>query len=446
MNLSVLLADRATHGQPVRVGLIGAGKFGTMFLAQARHTPGLHVAAVADADAERGPTALALAHWPPTKAVARSLPDALHTGGTWVTTEPLALTDQTGLDVVIEATGHPAQGIRHALAAIERGIHVIMVNLAADALAGPLLAARAREKGVVYSLAYGDQPALICELVDWARTCGFEIAAAGKGAKWLPGHQATTPETVWQHWGMTPERARAGGLSTRVFTSIVDGTKSALELAAVCNATGLVPPAAGLQAPPCGAHDLPRIFKPTWDGGRMEAMGQVEVVSSVERDGRAVANDLRWGVYVTFLTPAHYSALCFNEYGLLTDDSGAYAARWRPNHLLGMELGVSVASAALLHTPTGSPRAFVADVVAVAKRDLLAGTELDGAGGFTVWGKLVPAEHAVSHHCLPMGLAHGTILARSVAAGQVLSWADIMPPADSDIVDLRREMERQPQY
>ncbi|MBC7908084.1 MAG: Gfo/Idh/MocA family oxidoreductase [Rhodospirillaceae bacterium] len=446
MNLSVLLAERASLGQPVRVGLIGAGKFGTMFLAQARHTPGIHVAAVADDEPERGSTALALAHWAPTKAVARSLGDALNTGGTWVTTEALALTEKAGLDVVIEATGSPAQGIRHALAAMDSGMHVIMVNLAADALAGPLLAARAREKDVVYSLAYGDQPALICELVDWARTCGFEVAAAGKGAKWLPGQQATTPETVWQHWGMTPERARAAGLSARVFTSLVDGTRSALELAAVCNATGLLPPADGLQAPPCGAHDLPRIFKPTWDGGRMEAMGQVEVVSSLERDGRAVANDLRWGVYVTYRTPAHYSSLCFDEYGLLTDDSGAYAARWRANHLLGMELGVSVASAALLHTPTGSPRDFSADVVAVAKHDLPAGTELDGAGGFTVWGKLMAAQHAVTQKYLPIGLAHGTVLARAVNAGQILSWADIAPSGHSDIVDMRREMERMARF
>lgn len=446
MNLSVLLADRAAMGQPIRVGLIGAGKVGTMFLAQARHTVGLHIAAVADAVAERGPTALALAHWPPAKAVARSLADALDTGGTWVTTQALALTEADGLDVVIEATSDPIQGIRHALAAMDNGIHVIMVNLAADALAGPLLAARAREMELVYSLAYGDQPALICELVDWARICGFEVAAAGKGSRWLPGHQATTPETVWPHWGMTPERARASGLSTRAFTSIVDGTRSALELAAVCNATGLVPPSDGLQAPPCGIHDLPRICKPSWEGGRLDTMGQVEVVSSLERDGRAVINDLRWGVYVTFRTPAHYSTLCFDETGLTTDDSGAYTARWRPNHLLGMELGVSVASAALRRAPTGSPQAFIADVVAVAKRDLPPGTELDGAGGYTVWGKLVRAADSVGRGQLPIGLTYGATLTRAVSAGQVLSWADIAAPAASDIVELRREMERMPRY
>lgn len=442
MNLSVLLAERAAIGHPVRVGLIGAGKFGTMFLAQARHTQGLHVAAVADHDPERGPTALALAQWPPVKAVARSLNDALASGGTWVSSDPLALFDQDGLDVVIEATGRALPAIRHALAAIDRGIHVVMATVSADALAGPALAARARERGVVYSLANGDGPAVICDLVDWARTSGFEVAAAGRGAKWLPGQQAATPETVWQHWGMTPERARASGLNARVFTSFVDGSRAAMELAAVANATGLTPPAAGLSCPPCGAHDLARIFKPTWDGGRLDSMGQVEVVSSLERDGRAVANDLRWGAYVTFRTPAEYSGLCFGEYGLPTDDLGCYAARWRPHHLAGMEVGVSVASAALLGAPTGCPQSFAADVVAVAKRDMAAGTELDGVGGFTVWGKLVGSAHSVANGLLPLGLSEGAHLARPVEAGQVLKREDVILAADDDLVEVRREMER----
>ncbi len=442
MSLSVLLAERAAASRPIRVGLVGAGKFGTMFLAQARHMAGLHVAALADADQERGPTALALAHWPPLKAIARSLPDALTSGGTWVTTEPLALTETNGLDVLVEATGEAAEGVRLALSAIDRGIHVVMVNLAADALAGPLLAQRAREKGVVYSFAYGDQPALICELIDWARTAGFEIAAAGKGARWLPGHQTTTPETVWRHWNVTPERARAAGWSARVFTSLVDGTRSALELAGVCNATGLTPPAAGLQSPPCGAHDLPRIFKPKWDGGRMEAMGQVDVVSSLERDGRNVANDLRGGSFITFRTPAHYSSLCFGELDLTTDDSGEYAARWRTHQMLGLEAGISVASVALYGKPTGSPRHFIADVVAIAKTDLAAGTQLDGIGGFTLWGKLVPAQESRDNGWLPVGLAAGAALVRPVAAGETLAWADIAPPACHDMVALRREMEQ----
>lgn len=441
MNLDALLRDRAACGQPVRVGLIGAGKFGTLFLAQARRTPGLHVAAVADTDPERGPTALALAQWPPAKAVARSLADALSSGGTWVTADPLALFEHAGLDVVVEATTAAAHGVRHALAAIERGVHVVMVNLAADCLAGPILAARARDQGVVYSLAYGDQPALICELVDWARACGFEVAAAGRGVRWLPGYQTATPDSVWQYWGTTPERAKASGLNARVFTATMDGSRTAQQLAAVANATGLRPPAAGLLAPPCGAHDLARIFKPHWDGGRLEEMGQVEAVSSLETDGRAVVGDLRWGAFVTFRTDSEYASQCFGEYGLPSDADGAYAARWRTHHMVGMEAGISVASAALLQVPTGCPHAFVADVVAVAKDDLDAGIDLDGVGGFAVYGKLMPAEDSVRQGFLPLSLAQDVTLTRAVPAGQPLTWGDVSLADDDPLVRLRRELE-----
>lgn len=441
MGLSVMLAERAAAGQPVRVGVIGAGKFGTLFLAQARRTPGLHVAAVADIDPERGPTALALAQWPPAKAVARSLPDALASGGTWVTCDPLGLFEHAGLDVVIEATAHPGDGIRHALAAIAGGVHVVMVNLAADTLAGPLLAHKAREKGLVYSLAYGDQPALICELVSWARACGFEVAAAGRGTRWLPGFHTATPETVWQHWGITAERARAADMNTRIFTAFVDGSRAAMELASVCNATGLKPPAAGLEVPPCGAHDLARILKPRWDGGRLEDMGQVELVSSLERDGRAVFGDLRWGAFVTFRSESEYTVQSFNEFGLPTDGDGGYSARWRAHHLAGMEAGISVASAALLNVDTGSPHNFVADVVAVAKLDLAAGTLLDGGGGFTVYGRLLPAEDSVRQGFLPLALTHGVTLRRAVPAGHPLTWNDVTLAPTDPLVELRRELE-----
>lgn len=441
MSLNALLADRAAAGQPVRIGLIGAGKFATLFLAQVRHTPGLHLAALADIDGESGPTALALAQWPPAKAVARSLSDAIDSGGTWVTTQPLALFEHPGLDVVIDTTGDAIAGIRHALAAIDHGIHVIMGSVEADALAGPLLAARAQDKGVVYSLAYGDQPALICELVDWARACGFEVAAAGTGTKWLPGYQAATPDTVWQHYGVTPEKAKAGGMNPRIYTAFVDGTRAALELAAVANATGLAPPSTGLAFPACGSHDLARMLKPIWDGGRLEGMGQVEAVSSEERDGRHVIGDLRWGVYVTFRTPSIHAGDSFAEYGLITDDSDHYAARWRPHRLAGLELGVSVVNAVLRREPTGCPTGFVADVVAIAKRDLAAGEFLDGPGGFTLWGKLLPARDALAHDALPIGLTNGVALTRPVVAGQMLTWADVALDDSDDIVAFRREME-----
>ncbi len=440
MSLSALLAARAADGNPIRVGLIGAGRFATQFLAQARHIPGLHVAAVADSDHERGHTALALTHWPPTKVVARSLADALDTGSTWVTNQPLALTESPGLEVVIEASRSAGSGIRHALAAIDAGIHVVMANVDADALAGPLLARQAADRGVVYSLAYGDQPALVCELVDRARACGFEIAAAGKGTKWLPGYHATTPDTVWSHVGTTADKARAAGMEAPIYTAFVDGTRSALEMAAVANATGLVPPGSGLTFPPCGHHDLARIMKPTWDGGRLERMGQVEVVSSEERDGRHVIGDLRWGVWVTFCTPSDYAAASFADYGLATDDSGRYCARWRSHRLVGMELAVSVVNAAIRREHTGCPQGFSADVVAVAKRDLAATEILDGAGGFTVWGRLLPAIDSLARRAVPIGLTEGAVMRRPVAAGQVVTWDDVLVE-DHEALHLRRRME-----
>ena len=441
MNLHQRLAARAAAGNPVRIGLIGAGKFGTMFLAQARITTGMHVAGIADLDGARARAAIAAAGWPVERGEARTMAEALKTGATWITEDAMALIAADGVEVIIDATGDPPAGIRHALACAEHRRHVVMVNVEADVLAGPLLARRARDAGVVYSLAYGDQPALIAELVDWARTAGLEIAAAGKGTKYLPGYHDSTPETVWEHYGLTPEQAAAGGMNPRMFNSFLDGTKSGIEMAAVANATGLTPAEDGLAFPPCGVHDLPRILKPKADGGLLEHMGQVEVISSEERDGRRVVGDLRWGVYVTFRAPSDYTARCFAEYGLVTDPSGRYAAMYKPFHLIGLELGISVASAALHGEPTGAPTGFRGDAVATAKRDLTVGETLDGEGGYMVWGKLMTAARSLRVGGLPIGLAHGVKVVRPVSKGGIVTWADVEVDETGEAVRVRREME-----
>src|SRR6266850_2120529 len=388
MNLHKLLSERAAAGKPLRVGLIGAGKFGTMFLAQALRMPGLHLLGVADLAPARARENLARVGWPAERIAATSLGEAVDRGTTWV-----------GDD---------------ALAAIANGKHIVMVNVEADALAGPLLAQKARAAGLVYSLAYGDQPALIAEQVDWARACGFEVVAAGKGTKYLPTYHQSTPETVWPHYGLTAEQAHLGGMNAQMFNSFLDGTKSAIEMAAVANATGLTPAPDGLGFPPCGVDDLPCVLRPASDGGQLHHKGQVEVISSLERDGRAVFRDLRWGVYVVFEAPSDYVQRCFSEYGLVTDPSGRYAALYKPYHLIGLELGISVASAGLRGEPTGSPTAFRGDAVATAKRDLAAGETLDGEGGFTVWGRCLPAERSLGLGALPIGLAHGLRLKRGI--------------------------------
>jgi len=445
MNLHRKLSERAAAGRPLRVALIGAGKFGAMYLAQAKHTPGIHVVGIADLAPDRAKASLARTGWPADRCGARSLAEAGRAGTTCVTDDALATIAAPEVEIVIDATGSPSAGIRHVLACCAHGKHVVMVNVEADALAGPLLAQRAREAGVVYSLAYGDQPALICELVDWARAAGFEVVAAGKGTKYLPEYHASTPATVWPHYGFTPEMVAAGDFNAQMFNSFLDGTKSAIEMAAVANATGLVPAPGGLAFPPCGVDDLPRVLRPRDEGGHLHHAGQVEVISSLERDGRPVFRDLRWGVYVTFrageATGEDYVRRCFGEYGFSTDPSGRYSATYKPYHAIGLELGISVASAGLRCEPTGQPIAWHGDVVATAKRDLAAGETLDGEGGYTVYGKLMPAADSLALGGLPLGLAHGVKLKRAIGANLPVRWNDVVYDADADAVRFRREME-----
>jgi predicted homoserine dehydrogenase-like protein len=441
MNLHSLLAERAAEGRPLRVALIGAGKFGAMYLAQAKHTPGIHVVAIVDLAPDRARATLGRVGWTPDRYEARSIAEAGRKGTTWITDDAASMIAAPEVEIVIDATGSPSAGIRHALACCEHGKHIVMVNVEADALAGPFLARRAREAGVVYSLAYGDQPALICELVDWARTAGFEVVAAGKGTKYLPAYHASTPDTVWPHYGFSRAQVEAGDFNARMFNSFLDGTKSAIEMAAVANATGLTPARAGLAFPPCGVDDLPRVLKPREEGGQLEHAGQVEVISSLERDGRPVFRDLRWGVYVTFRAGAaqgeDYVRRCFGEYGFPTDPSGRYSAMYKPT----LELGISVASAGLRREPTGAATGWRGDVVATAKRDLKAGETLDGEGGYTVWGKLAPAAQSLAHGALPLGLAHGVALLKDVAAGATVRWDDVAIDDASEAVAVRRAME-----
>jgi predicted homoserine dehydrogenase-like protein len=400
-----------------------------MFLSQIPTIPGLEVAAIADLDPARARRACLAVGW-----------DEARIDRTRFLDDGLAACGAEDVEVVIEATGAPEPGLRHALAAIGAGKHVVMVNVEADVLAGPAIAAKARERGVVYSMAYGDQPALVAEMVDWARAAGFEVAAAGKGTKYLPAYHAVTPDGVWPHYGLTPEAARAAGMNPQMFNSFLDGTKSAIEMAAIANACGLSVPEDGLSFPPCGVDDLARVLRPRAVGGVLERDGMVEVVSSLERDGRPVFRDLRWGVYVVLKAPNDYAAACFRQYGLPTDDTGRYAAMYKPFHLIGLELSISVLNAALRGEPTGSTRSFRGDAVAVAKRGLKAGESLDGEGGYTVYGKLVPAERSRTLKALPIGLAHRVPLIRDVAAGTILTEADVSLPPDSLALTLRRSL------
>jgi predicted homoserine dehydrogenase-like protein len=439
MNLYSKLQQRRDN--PLRVGVIGAGKFGAMYIAQVPNTPGVHLACIADLAPDNAKANLKRVGWDLDKTLASSMDQALKRSLTHLSDDWQALVSHPAIDIVVEATGNPMAAVEHALAAFAHGKHVVMVTVEADAYCGPLLAQKAAEAGVVYSLAYGDQPAIICDLVDWARAAGFPVVAAGRGHKWQTHYAQSTPDTVWQHWGLTAEQARIGGLNPKMFNSFLDGSKPAIESTAVCNATGLTPAPAGLAYPPASVDDIPFVMRPREEGGQLHHKGQVEVISSLEADGRVIPYDIRMGVWVVFEGETEYVRRCFEEYKVRTDPSGRYACMYKRWHLIGLEVGISVASIGLRGEPTGCATGWRADAVASAKRDLKAGELLDGEGGYTVVGRLMPAADSLAQGCLPLGLAHGWKLTKPVAAGQVVKWSDVAVDGNATAVRFRREME-----
>ncbi len=441
MNLYAKLAKRAAEGRPVRVGLIGAGKFGSMYLAQIPRTPGVHLVGIADLSPTNARANLARVGWEAQRTQAVSLDEAVRLGNTHVGDDWQALVRHPAIDVIVECTGHPIAAVDHCLEAFAQHKHVVNVTVEADAFCGPLLARRAEEHGVVYSLAFGDQPALICDLVDWARTCGFPVVAAGRGHKWLPHFSRSTPKTVWGYYGLTPEQAERGGLNPKMFNSFLDGSKPSIECTAVSNATGLAVPSDGLLYPPASVEDIPFVTRPRAEGGVLEHKGMVEVISSLEADGRTIPYDIRMGVWVTVEGETDYIRNCFEEYNAHTDPSGRYFTLYKRWHLIGLEVGVSVASVAVRGEPTGVATAWNADVVATAKRDLQPGEMLDGEGGYTVWGKLLPAHKSAAMGGLPLGLAHDVKVVRPVRQGQSLSWDDVAMDTTSQAYKTRRSME-----
>ena len=441
MNLHRKLQQRAAENRPVRIGLIGAGKFGSMYLAQIPRTPGVHLVGIADLSPANARVNLARVGWTEEPLQAKTLDEAVKQGTTHVGDDWKALVSHPAIDVIVECTGSPLHAVDHILEAYAHRKHVVNVTVEADAFCGPLLATRAEAAGVVYSLAFGDQPALICDLVDWARTCGFPVVAAGRGHKWLPHFSESTPDTVWDNWGLTPEQAARGGLNPKMFNSFLDGSKPSIESTAVANATGLGVPSHGLLYPPASVEDIPYVTRPISEGGVLERKGMVEVISSLETDGRVIPYDIRMGVWVTVEAETDYIKNCFEEYKAHTDPSGRYFTLYKRWHLIGLEVGVSVASVALRGEPTGVATGWQADVVATAKRDLQPGEMLDGEGGYTLWGKLLPAATSKKMGGVPLGLAHGVKVVRPVKKGQSLCWDDVAMDTTTHAYQLRREME-----
>ena len=429
MRERLLALDEA--GNPIRVAVLGCGRFGSMMLEQIRRAPGMEVAIACDLDGRKAHAMLGLAGYESAAVVnadqASKAIDAVQRGKV-VVTEDATLATDSNVDVVVEATGNPDAGARHAFQAIEAGKHVVMVNVEADVLVGPVLKEMADKAGVVYSLAYGDQPAIIEELYDWAASLGFEVVAAGKGTKYLPEYRQGTPDQALLTYGYSEEEVASSGLNPQMYNSFLDGTKSAIEMCAVANMTGLVPDVPGMHFPPAGVAELPNLLRPASEGGILSRTGVVEVVSSLRRDGSEISDSLRWGVYVVLTTDSSYLRTCLKEYGIAMDESGTYGLMYRPFHLVGMEAPMSIARAALYNEPTGAPKAHVGEVVSVAKRDLRPGDVLDGEGGATVYGALVEAAQASDEDLVAIGFCHGARVTGPVPGGRMLTQADVELP------------------
>ena len=441
MNLFEKLKIRADEKKPLRIGLIGAGKFGSMYLAQALKSPGIHIVSIADINVPQAKMQLKKVGWPDAKVNASSIDEAFKNGSTCVSDDWQLTTSHPSIEIVIECTGNPIAAVEHCLNSFKHQKHVLNVTVEADALCGLMLAKRAKQAEVIYSLAYGDQPALAVELIDWARTSGFPIVAAGRGHKWLPHYRESTPETVWKHWGITEEEAKLGGLNPKMFNAFLDGSKPAIESAAIANSANLNVPKNGLSFPSGSIDDIPTLMRPRSDGGILHQTGLVEVVSCIKKDGTPLPYDIRKGVWVCIKAETDYIRQCFKEYKVVTDPTGQYMSMYRRWHMIGLELGISVASIGLRKEPTGAPRVFNADVIATAKRPLVEGEILDGEGGHMVFGKLCPAQLSIKSRFLPLGLANYIKINRPIEKDQMLRWDDVQFDQSIDAYKLRHEQE-----
>ncbi len=446
MSLYGLLKQRESQQNPIKVGVIGAGTFSSAFINQARITPGIKLVSVADLDVEKARQACIAAGWPE-EAIA--LCDSASAINDSASESKVAITDNADnlinaeLDVLLEATGVTEAGTYHAWTALDAGKHVIMGNVETDALLGNVLKKKADEKGLVYSMAYGDQPAIICDMIDWARTIGLEVVSAGKGTRYQPEYRYSTPATVWDNFGFSEEQVATGNYNAQMYNSFLDSTKSAIEMCAVCNASGLIPQKAGLQFPPVGPKDLPRILIPKEAGGILEHSGTVEIVASEQRDGTSIEDHLRWGVYIVFKATTPLLRRFLEMHDFLRDPTSEFGASYRPFHLIGLEVGMSVASAVLRGEATGSADGFIADVASMTKKDLKPGDVLDGEGGYTVFGRLTSARESLTNRYLPLGLSSDAKLIKPIAKDTYVTYDDVELDETSLAFKIRKTLEEE---
>ena len=412
--------------KPINVCFIGCGKFVSMFLAQYNHLDKITIDSIVDLNIDQARN----------NCINSGLSKETVDGINFSTSLDEVLS--RNIEIFIEATGNPIVGTVHATKIIKSKNHVILVNVEADITCGKYLSDLAKDNEVICSMAYGDQPSLILEQIEWARLNGFSIVCAGKGTKYHPSFEYSTPDTVWGHYGLTKERAeKESGMNPKMFNSFLCGDKSAIEMCAVSNAADLKCPSNGLTFPPIGVYDIAKKMIPQTDGGLIEFNGQVEVISSIDLEKKDIPNDLRWGVYIVIKAQNEYVKNCFKDYGMVTDASGNYSAIWRPYHYIGLELAQSIYSIALDNRATGYTKKYNADVASYAKKDLKAGDKLDGEGGFSARGKLITSQKSKNENILPLGLTDNAILKKNISKDEVIKIDDVELNLPKEVIEAR---------
>ena len=412
--------------EPIRIAFIGCGKFVSMFLAQYNHLDKIQIDSIVDLNIEQAKKNCTNSGLDETTINEINFSKSLDE--IW----------DRNIEIFIEATGNPIVGTIHAVKIIKNKKHVILVNVEADITCGKYLSDIAKENGVICSMAYGDQPSLILEQIEWARLNGFSVVCAGKGTKYHPTFEYSTPDTVWSHYGLTKERAEEeSGMNPKMFNSFLCGDKSAIEMCAVSNAANLKCPSNGLTFPPIGVYDIAKKLIPKQDGGLIDFDGQVEVISSIDLNKNDIPNDLRWGVYIVIKAKNEYVKNCFKDYGMVTDSSGNYSAIWRPYHYIGLELAQSIYSIALDNRATGFTKKYNADVASYAKKDLKIGDKLDGEGGFCARGKLITSQKSKDEKILPLGLTDNAILKKNINKDQVIRLEDVELNLPKEVIEAR---------
>ena len=412
--------------EPIRIAFIGCGKFVSMFLAQYNHLDKIQIDSIVDLNLDRAKKNCI------NSGIKPSLIDKINF------TNSLDDILDRNIEIFIEATGNPIIGTVHAVKIIKNKKNLILVNVEADITCGKYLSDLAKENNVICSMAYGDQPSLILEQIEWARLNGFSVVCAGKGTKYHHTFEYSTPDTVWSHYGLTKERAEIeSGMNPKMFNSFLCGDKSAIEMCAVSNAADLKCPKNGLTFPPIGVYDIAKKMIPKSEGGLLDFEGQVEVISSIDFEKKDIANDLRWGVYIVIKAQNEYVKNCFKDYGMVTDASGNYSAIWRPYHYIGLELAQSIYSIALDNRATGLTKNYNADVASYAKKNLKKGDKLDGEGGFCARGRLITSEKSKREKILPLGLTDNAILIRDINKDDVIKLSDVDLNLPEDVVKAR---------